>query len=550
MTFTMAASFIGGIGLFLLGMRMMTDGLKYAAGGALKFIIAKSTSTPLHGIVTGAFITALVQSSSAITVTVIGFVNAGMMNLAQAVTLVYGSNIGTTMTGWLVATLGVKVNIKAMALPAVGVGMLLRTVYAGKRQGGFGEALAGFGLFFVGIGELTSAFGDLGNSIQLSVFAGQGFMHLALFVFIGTVMTFLMQASGAAMAIALTAATGGVIPINTAAAMVIGANVGTTTTAVLATLDATSNAKRTAAAHVIFNIITGIVALLLLPIMLNNLQTIRQSIGLTEEPAVMLALFHTTFNILGVILFLPATKSLVRFLSGHFRSVEEDESRTQYIDSTVLSTPVLALQALAKELGRIGNIAHRMAKGAISSEGIPGQRLKTDKIILDRLVDAVAAFISQVQRTNLPPELDDLLPNAMRISGYYSTVAELAIEIAGDKTFMKPLAAPELKEELSLFKSNIVKLIKISDTLKEDFSLEKNASLLKHLQKDYHQLKSKLLRASTQGKLTSRQVVALLERESKIRRIAEQTEKAARYLTGLIELSAIKDEKEINQIAS
>jgi phosphate:Na+ symporter len=281
--------------------------------------------------------------------------------------------------------------------------------------------------------------------------------------------------------------------------MVIGANVGTTTTAVLATLDATSNAKRTAAAHVVFNIVTGFVALFLLPFMLNNLKIIRQVVGLNDEPGVMLALFHTTFNMLGVVLFFPFTNRLVQFLGSLFRSVEEDEGRTQYLDNTLLSTPVLAIQALAKELGRIGGIAQRMAKGAISSEGIPGPRLKTDKVILDRLVDASADFSNQVQRTHLSPELDDLLPSAMRISGYYTAIAELATEIAADKSSLKPLEMPELQEELSHFKSRVVKLLKMSDTQKEDFSLEESADLFKTLQKDYQQLKSNLLRAGTKG---------------------------------------------------
>lgn len=542
----MLASFIGGIGLFLLGMRLMTEGLKYATGGGLKKIIAHSTNTPLHGVLTGAFITALVQSSSAITVAVIGFVNAGMMNLAQAVAIVFGSNIGTTMTGWLVATIGIKVNIKAFALPAIGIGMFLHTVYSGKRRGGLGEALTGFGLFFVGIGELTSAFGVLGETIQFDSFAGGSITHLLLFVFFGFLLTFFMQSSSAAMAVSLTAAIGGVIPLNTAAAMVIGTNVGTTTTAVLATLNATSSAKRTAAAHVVFNIVTGIVALILLPFMLNNLKIIRQVMGLSNEPGVMLALFHTTFNILGVILFFPATNRLVRFLETLFRSVEEDESRPQYLDTTVLSTPALALQALGKELGRIGVIAHRMAKGAISTEGRPGPRLKTDKVVLDRLVDASAAFSNQLQRIHLPPELDNLLPNAMRISGYYTAIAEIATEIAADKSSLKPLNMPELQEEISHFNSKIVKLIQTSDTQKEDFSLEESAELFKTLQKDYQQLKSNLLRAGTKGQLSSRQLVSLLERESKIRRIAEQSEKAARHLDSLFSLTSIKEEVEIN----
>jgi len=151
MTISMLGSLIGGIGLFLLGMRMMTDGLKYAAGSSLRNILESSTRTPFLGICTGAFLTSLVQSSSAVTVATIGFVNAGLVDLGHAVSLVYGSNIGTTMTGWLVSLVGFKINVKMFALPAIGLGMFLRISRSEGRYGAFGDVLTGFGVFFLGI---------------------------------------------------------------------------------------------------------------------------------------------------------------------------------------------------------------------------------------------------------------------------------------------------------------------------------------------------------------------------------------------------------------
>jgi phosphate:Na+ symporter len=151
MTLSMIGSLIGGIGLFQLGMLLMTDGFKLAAGKTLRNILESSTSTPLKGLLSGALITSLVQSSSAVTVAIIGFVNAGLMSLSQAITVIYGSNIGTTMTSWLVALIGFKVNIKAFALPAIGVGMMQRLIKGPGRQGAIGEALAGFGVFFLAL---------------------------------------------------------------------------------------------------------------------------------------------------------------------------------------------------------------------------------------------------------------------------------------------------------------------------------------------------------------------------------------------------------------
>ena len=162
---SMAGSFIGGIGLFLLGMMMMTDGLKMAAGDALKHILSEWTRTPLRGFLSGVLITSLVQSSGAVTVAVIGFVNAGLLDILQTVYVIYGTNIGTTMTSWLVAIVGVKLHVQALALPMIGLGMFLRVISGSTRRGALGDALAGFGLFFLGIAILKNTFEDIGGNI-------------------------------------------------------------------------------------------------------------------------------------------------------------------------------------------------------------------------------------------------------------------------------------------------------------------------------------------------------------------------------------------------
>ncbi|UCH54210.1 MAG: Na/Pi cotransporter family protein, partial [Pseudomonadota bacterium] len=271
MSWSAIAGVVGGTGLFLLGMWLMTDGLKLSAGGALRAILTHGTRTVPRGIASGALITAVVQSSSAVTVAAIGFVNAGLMGLGQAVAVIYGANIGTTMTGWLVALVGFHLNIAAFALPAVGIGMLARVFGANGRLGPIGQALAGFGLFFLGIDVLRTTFLNLGDVFDLGAYAGEGVLPLLLFVGIGIVLTTLIQSSSAAMVLALTAAGGGAIPLNAAAALVIGTNIGTTSTAMLAVIDATPNARRVAAAHVIFNFIAALAALAMLPLLIAGL---------------------------------------------------------------------------------------------------------------------------------------------------------------------------------------------------------------------------------------------------------------------------------------
>ena len=267
-----SASLLGGIGLFLLGMKMLTDGLKLAAGRALEGLLQRWTSTPLRGLASGMLITTLVQSSSAVTVASIGFVNAGMLSLRHAVWVIFGSNVGTTMNAWLVAMLGFSVKIDAFAMPFIGIGSLLSLMARTVRPMALGQALAGFGVLFLGIDVLKDSFSAFGEDLQFDQFITPGIAGWALLVAIGTLLTVLMQASGAAIAIVITAAQGGLMSIEAACAMVIGTNIGTTSTAILSALGATANARRLAAAHVFFNLITGAAALLLLPLLISLLE--------------------------------------------------------------------------------------------------------------------------------------------------------------------------------------------------------------------------------------------------------------------------------------
>lgn len=524
-----ASSLLGGIGLFLLGMSLMTNGLRLAAGQALQNILESATRTTLRGILAGFTITSLVQSSGAVTMATVGFVNAGLMSLRQAITVIYGSNIGTTMTAWLVALIGFHIDIKAFALPAIGLGMGLWVFRGERRSGAFGQALAGFGVFFLGIEILKGGFEGLGSSIQFAELAPVG-LGLILLVGSGFLMTVLMQSSSASMAIVLTAAGGGVIPLPAAAAMIIGANVGSTSTALLAVIGATANAKRVAAAHVGFNLITGAVALLILPWMLAAVQGLQTALGYVAEAPTVLALFHSLFNVLGVALLWPLTNAMVTFLEPRFRSTEEDEARPRHLDRTLLGTPVLAFRALGLELQRIADIGRRVAKGAISAELGPGGQLSSDRQILDRLVSTAGDYCTSLQKTDLPTELAEALPNAIRVGRYYSTIAHLAEGIAAAQSQQQEIRDTTLAEQISHFKGAVVQLILAADVSRPDYDSLACAELLGRLQEEYQGLKARLLRAGTDERISTRAMVGQLELMSEIRRLAEQAEKGARYL--------------------
>lgn len=533
MNLSLLGGLLGGIGLFLLGMQMMTDGLKIAAGQTLRTILERSTSTPLKGIFSGAFITSLVQSSGAVTVATIGFVNAGLMNLTQAITIIYGSNIGTTMTGWLVTMVGFQFDIQAFALPLVGAGMLLRLARGNSRYGAIGAAIAGFGLFFVGIDIMKSTFEGIGANLQLATLASGDFSGHMLFLGIGFLLTVAMQSSSAAMAIALTATAGGLIPMDNAASVIIGANIGSTSTAALAAIGATPNAKRVAAGHVVFNLITGLVALLLLPFLLELLLVLPHILQRQTNPTSLLALFHTVFNILGVCLMWPATRFMVDRLQNMFRSHEEDEARPLYLDRNIAATPLLAFHALARELGRMGEIARRMAKGAMSSETDPGLQLAVDREILRKLEMEVAGFINLVRRGDLPETLDHVLPNALRVTSYYREIADVSLRIAGLQQQRRNMENSELADEISAYKKNVVKLLELANVEREGYSEEECAAFFSETEEMYKHLKSSLLKAATKNILPVSQMVFQIDLMSDIRRLADQVEKAAHYLNTL-----------------
>ena len=511
----MLGGLAGGVGLFLLGMGLMTDGLRLAAGPALERILARSTKTRLRGLASGALVTVAVQSSSAVTVAAIGFVNAGLLSLGQALWVLFGANVGTTMTGWLVALVGMKFKIDAFALPLIGVGMLLRLTAEGSRRGALGMALAGFGVLFLGIDLLKETFSGVAADFTLPQW--DGIVGVVAMVLIGILMTVLMQASAAALVIAFSAAQSGMVGIEAAAAVVIGANVGTTVTAVLAAIGATSNAKRAAAAHILFNVLTGIVALLLLPWLLGFLGFLRELLELDAAPAATLALFHTVFNIFGVILIWPLAGRLTDFLLERFKSVEEDEARPRYLDKTVLAVPALALDALARELHRLGGIALATVRTAFAAAP---PLLERNRQIADRLTTAIADFIAQLNRGGMATESAQRLPELLRVARYYETATELATEAAAALRETEAAASPAFADLRAEAEALLTRL----DPESPDNEVDLNP-----FEATYQRVKAELLEAGAQGRLGVAAMDAQLRGASALRRAVEQATKA-RYL--------------------
>ncbi|MCV0437891.1 MAG: Na/Pi symporter [Hydrogenophaga sp.] len=510
----------GGLGLFLLGMGLMTDGLRLAAGPALHRILAGATRTRMQALGAGALVTTLVQSSSAVTVATIGFVNAGLLALGPALWVLFGANVGTTMTGWIVALVGLKFKVEALAMPLVGLGVLLRLTGEGRRRGALGTALAGFGLLFMGIALLQEAFGGFAG--QLSLPQGDGAATVLTQLAIGVLMTVLMQSSSAAMAITLTAAQGGLLDMQGAAAVVIGANIGTTVTAVLAAIGATPNARRAAVAHVVFNLLTGTVALLLLPWIMGVLGQAREALDLPPDPAAKLALFHTAFNVLGVLLIWPLAEPLTRWLLRRFRAREEDEAQPRFLDDNVLAVPTLALDALEQEVARTGQVAHRMTRAVLA--GADPAAAARDQAVVAGLDAAIERFVERLRRTAMSQASSARLAQLLRVQRYHETCAEQA-QLAAALP-LPPLADPPLVDAHLAFAGAARALLDRSEPALAAPDLEALDADTRAMHARYEDLKAALLTSGAAARLALPEMERMLRRFSALRRAVQQAAKA------------------------
>lgn len=525
MQFSALIAFAGGVGLFLLGMRLMSDGLKVAAGSALRELLARATGSPLRALGSGALITGMVQSSSAVIFATIGFVNAGLLTLGQAVGVIFGANLGTTLTSWIVALVGFNVNLQALAMPAVALGMAGWIAGRG-RAAPAGQALVGFGIFFLGLDVLKGIFADADPQWMLGMAesAGQGALRTLLFASIGILLTLLMQSSSAALAVTLTAAAGGMLPLTAAAAMVVGANVGTTSTALFATIGATAAARRTAAAHVVFNLVAGLAALLLLPWLVGLSSAVSELFGQRQQLATVLAIFHTLSNLLGVLIIWPFIGQLVKLLERCFGGRERDPAVPHYLDRTVVATPLLALDALVLELGRIGGLALDMARRALDGAPVAA----SDQRAVEHLGEAVIGFASQVNSGG-DPEVDAVLPDAVRAVQYYRAVAELAVDLG-----QLPPINVEAEQTFSALYADAQRALAKADPLRSatlDGPVIEEAA--EDFERGYQQAKSQMLQAGSRGLLAPGVLVQELDRISAMHRMVEQACKAAHLLARL-----------------
>lgn len=399
----------GGIGLFLLGMTLMTDSLKEIAGEQLRLWLARFTGSAWSGMLSGIICTLVVQSSTATTLATIGFVSAGILSFTQAIGIVIGANIGTTSTGWMVAFLGLKFSITSIALPLIALGAILKLLTRG-RLALLGLTLAGFGLLFYGIDLLQVAMAGFAERVDLSAFAGdQLWMQLAL-VLVGLVMTILLQSSSAAVTATLAALASSAIDLNQALNLVIGQNIGTVATAILAAIGANISAQRTALVHVSFNLIAACLAFLLLKPLF--LWLFIQSALLSWDDVVIVAAFHTAFSVLGAMLILPNLKHfealIIRMLPAKNTSI------LMLLDEASLSVPSLAIQVANQVMQHILLTLYQFLQDMLQQGQAPTKHQLQQ---LDQDIAALQRYIADIPMSEDSPERQQLT-NLLRMMVY------------------------------------------------------------------------------------------------------------------------------------
>lgn len=521
---TIAGATLGGLGLFLLAISMMTDGLKLAAGSALRTLLSRWCQTPLRGIFSGFFMTALVQSSSAVTVASLGFVNAGILTMRQSLGVIYGANIGTTMTGWLVAILGFKLHIQAFALPMVGIGMVMKLVKPNHRLGAFGLALVGFGLFFIGIDVLKTTFEGMVTAFDITQFTAEGVKGVVIFLGIGILMTILMQSSSASIALTIAAASSGIVGLYAAGAMVIGANIGTSSTALLASIGATANAKRVAAAQVIFNVLTAIVALIILPILFVVIEYLSELLQLKHDAAIALALFHTLFNVLGVLLIYPQNDRLARYLESKFNAKAQQADASKFLDHTVAQTPALAINALLLELLSIADKMLTSYTQLLTAKNSDIALKQTIEQIKQRSSD-VSQFIINIERSALEQEVTTSLATLMRVEHYLLTSTLLLEQLAQSLNKLTQVAEPQTVQQVTQYALAVQSFM---DHCRDNQlgSLEQLGEQVGQLQSAHDQLKDQLILQCTTEKISVEQMTLALDCIAEILQITQQWQKA------------------------
>ena len=535
---------IGSLGLFLYGMKIMSEGLQKFAGDSLRRILTAMTTNRVTGVLTGVLITALIQSSSATTVMVVSFVNAGLLTLTQSIGVIMGANIGTTVTAWLISALGFKVDIAAFSLPLLAFGIPL--LFSGKSsRKSVGEFIFGFSFLFMGLQALKANAPDLGANPEMLAFvqnyADMGFFSIILFLFIGAILTMIVQASAATMAITLIMCANGWIDYQLGVALVLGENIGTTITANLAALTGNTQARRAALAHLAFNIFGVIWVLILFYLFTNAVSWFVTNVMRISDPSVAvsfkLAAFHTAFNISNtfvMIWFVGLIEKTVCFLIKGKKD-EDEEYRLRYITGGMLSTAELSILQARKEITLFAERTGRMLD-------------MVKALFYEKNEDAFLKTYSRVEKYE---SISDRME--IEIANYLTCVAEGRLSSEGKEEIRIMLRAVSEIESIADSCNNMARSIKRRNEFKSIFTDEQNHNvdqMLALTEKALHRMieilkKSELVRDDVNPSYNIENEINNYRNQLKIHNVEDINNKKYQYQDGVYYMDIIGEAEKL-----
>ncbi|QEZ89299.1 sodium:phosphate symporter [Aliarcobacter cibarius] len=514
---------LSGISIFIVGMFFMQDGFKQLSGGLLEKLLQKFTSNTLYAILTGFLSTSIVQSSTIITLIVVSFLSAELLTLVQGIGIVFGSNIGSTTTAWIVSSLGVDVKISAYAFPMLVFGVILRFGKNNASKGG-GNVLLGLGFIFLGISYMKDGFDIMKESIDLASYAIEGYLGIIVYILIGALATVIIQSSAATLAIVITALNADSITYINALALAIGANVGTTLTTILASFTSNENGKRVALIHFLFNLISAIFITIFIYQFQGLTDFIAPYLGVSESNYGMkLALFHTIFSVTGVIILTPFIPLLVKLSERLIQKKVSSASKPKYLTPSVLSNPDAALISLRKE---IINLYENCQKAMLHALNLHTTGL-TKETLATRLNDEVSIIdtnIDEIYQKNLKSLYSEII--------HYSSFAQEHMfdfqhKEVGELKRAASLIVEVLKDTRDIQKNINYYLKSKNDFIKEEYNILRkelaeiliDINALSILESDVEKLTQfELIKSElTQNDLASSEEIDALIREDKIK---------------------------------
>ena len=480
---------IGALGFFIYGMKVMSDGIQKVAGSKMRSILSKMTSNRFLGITTGFILTALLQSSSATTVMIVSFVNAGLLSLVESIGVIMGANIGTTITAWLISLLGFKVKIASIALPIIAIGFPM--MFSSKSNiKAWAEVLIGFALLFMGLDALKESVPNLKENTEflsfLSSYANMGIISTLIFIGVGTILTLVVQSSSAAMALTLVMCYEGYIPFELAAAMVLGENIGTTITANLAALVGNVHAKRAARAHFIFNIFGVIWMIFAFQFFINSIDNYMisnmdlspvSSVGESVAVPIGLSIFHTTFNILNVLFlvwFVPLISRTVIRMQPSKGEIDE-EFHLEHIGGGLMQTAELSVLEAQKEVIKFGEITTRlfnmipelMKETNNKKFDALMKRIRKYEDITDKMEVEIANYLAKSAQGEMSDSASIKIRSMLSIINDMERIGDICYQMSitlERKSKQKTYFTPELRESLEEMMKEVSKSLEIMNS--------------------------------------------------------------------------------------